>query len=287
MNSNIKEFKDTRSIIRKGKYEKGNKEVILKLNRSQNSEAIYLSENEIKLLYVKEEFKNRKYYDNCKITVSNKDSFEAARDIQRDISDKEEKVLVLNFANATHSGGGVRRGARAQEEDLCRKSTLLFSLESDDASKYYACHKKYKEIIASHGMIVSPNVEIIKDTNYELLDETKIVSVLTCAAPINTNHISQIILEDDYEVLLYDRIKYMLFIAAYLGYKHLVLGAWGCGAFSNDAELIARLFKKALEEPCIGNISVKNYFKTIEFAVLCKSKNTYNYDCFQKVFSYN
>ena len=79
----------------------------------------------------------------------------------------------------------------------------------------------------------------------------------------------------------------MLFVAAHLGYKHLVLGAWGCGAFSNDAYLIANLFKKALDEPCIGNMCVKNYFKTIEFAILCKLKNTYNYDCFRRVFSYD
>jgi len=282
--NNIKIFKDTREIIRKGKYQKGNKEINLKLNKQKNSEVIYLSEHEIQLLYAQEEFEDRRFLDECQIRVTNRDSFEAAREIQEEISNVEENVLVLNFANATHPGGGVRRGANAQEEDLCRKSTLLFSLESDEASDYYTSHKKYKEIIASHGMLISPNVEIIKDSNYELLDETKVVSVLTCAAPINTNHISQIILEDDYEVLLYDRIKYMLFVAAHLGYRYLVLGAWGCGAFSNDAGLIARLFKKALEEPCIGNMCVKNYFKTIEFAILCKSENTYNYDAFSSVF---
>lgn len=74
----------------------------------------------------------------CNISVTNRDSYEAAIKMQEKISDKNEKVLVLNFANAVHIGGGVRRGAVAQEEDLCRKSTLLCSLESDGASRYYA-----------------------------------------------------------------------------------------------------------------------------------------------------
>ena len=70
-------------------------------------------------------------------TVTNRDSFEAAREIMKsEIWNSQTptgKVLVLNFANATHPGGGVRYGDVAQEEDLCRRSTLLVSLEGDQA----------------------------------------------------------------------------------------------------------------------------------------------------------
>lgn len=34
------------------------------------------------------------------------------------------KIAVMNFANAFHAGGGVTTGESAQEECLCRTSTL-------------------------------------------------------------------------------------------------------------------------------------------------------------------
>ena len=42
--------------------------------------------------------------------------------------------------------------------------------------------------------------------------------------------------------MVYNRIVGMLKCAAYFGYKNLVLGAWGCGAFGNDAHVMSDLF---------------------------------------------
>ena len=46
---------------------------------------------------------------------------------------------------------------------------------------------------------------------------------------------------DDYDV----RIKN--YCAAAYGYTHLVLGAWGWGAFGNDSETVAALFRDAID----------------------------------------
>ena len=57
-----------------------------------------------------------------RITVSGDRSFEAAMRLQKE--DTGAKIAVMNFANAFHAGGGVVNGAGAQEECLCRTSTL-------------------------------------------------------------------------------------------------------------------------------------------------------------------
>ena len=145
----------------------------------------------------------------------------------------------MNFANPVGPGGGVRRGAKAQEEDLCRRSTLLLSLESDAAREMYDFNRNKSFVLSSDYMILTPNVEIFRDENNDLLDETFIVSVLTAAAPYvsqGTDGISQ----DEIERVFYQRILGVLQVAAAYGYKYLVLGAWGCGAFGNDANVVAQ-----------------------------------------------
>lgn len=78
----------------------------------------------------------------------------------------------------------------------------------------------------------------------------------------------------EYATLLSDRITGILSVCAKLGYKKLVLGAWGCGSFGNDPMLVARLFEKNIRQ-------FDGAFDEIEFAVL---GNGSNFDCFYRVF---
>lgn len=96
-------------------------------------------------------------------------------------------------------------------------------------------------------MILSPKVEIIRDEQGMLLAEPVIVSVLTCAAPVNSMR-DRNISDDEYEKIVYQRIRYMLRFAAHSGYRELVLGAWGCGAFGNDARIVSDAFERELKK---------------------------------------
>ena len=199
-------------------------------------------------------------------------------------SKKSKPILVLNLANPVNPGGGVRRGSKAQEEDLCRKSSLLLSLESSAASAYYKYNKSLNTYMGSDAVMVTPQVEIIKDENGSLLDESVIVSVMTCAAPMLRNGMEGLT-DQEYRDMVYGRITGMLKVAAHLGYEVLILGAFGCGAFLNDAHVVSDLFYKALKEFDYDGMEAKDFFRRIDFAVLSRSANQYNYKEFARNFS--
>lgn len=77
----------------------------------------------------------------------------------------------------------------------------------------------------------------------------------------------------------------MLKCVAYLGYRHLVLGAWGCGAFGNDAHVISNLFYKALKEMNYNKLREKDLFRRIDFAVLDRTQDQYNFKEFYRNFA--
>ena len=99
-----------------------------------------------------------------------------------------KKVCVLNFASATNSGGGVIKGSSAQEEAICRCSTLYPNLKEQRMwNQFYAPHRRAHDPLHNDDCIYTPGVMVFKsDTDYpQLLPEEKwySVNVLTCAAP--------------------------------------------------------------------------------------------------------
>ena len=87
----------------------------------------------------------------------------------------------------------------------------------------------------------------------------------------------------EYEELLRVRIRGMLKAAAYKGYRHLVLGAFGCGAFVNDARTVAKAFKDVFDTFRFPELNMDQLFASVDFAVLCR-RDTYNYDQFHALF---
>ena len=249
---NIAALQDTLSICEQGCYVKDNEKKKLKLTREQMEEARVFLPGDIQAVSEFKDFRHVHVIGRCGYSCVNADSFTLARkrteQFSYDLAKKDAKpVLVLNLANPVNPGGGVRRGAKAQEEDLCRKSSLLLSLESRNSLPYYKYNRSLHTYMGSDAVIIHPQVEIIKDENGDLLEDTIIVAVMTCAAPMLIYGMEGMD-QSEYEAMVYRRITGMLKVAAYLGYKHLVFGAFGCGAFRNDARIISDLFYKALKE---------------------------------------
>lgn len=183
--------------------------------------------------------------------------------------------LVMNFANAIHPGGGFLNGARAQEESLCRNSTLYLSLASDKAKEMYNYNRNNLNPLDSDYMLVTPDVCVFRDLNGELLQEPYNVSVVTVPAP-NKNGRAKGVEQSTLDDVMTYRLRRMLYMAARYGYRNLVLGAWGCGAFGHDTETVAGYFYKLFFEE-----GFDEFFDNVAFAILHDEEKI---DAFRRVF---
>lgn len=229
-------------------------------------------------------------FDKTIITVTSSKSFEAAMRIRKEYPD--ERIAVHNFASATNPGGGVTKGSKAQEESLCRCSTLYPVLNTaENWNNYYGFHRNRHDVRYTDTCIYSPGILIIKsddDIPKRLAKEEWCeVDILTVAAPnlrpqpnnaMNPGKDKPMKLTDRQVLELHlSRARRMLTVAASKGDQILVLGAFGCGAFMNKPEIVAEAYKKVLKE-------FDGYFKLVEFAVYCTPRDESNYTAFKKEF---
>jgi uncharacterized protein (TIGR02452 family) len=163
------------------------------------------------------------------------------------------RPLALNFANGVQPGGGFLSGALAQEEAICRSSGLYLTLEHDPM--YYA-HRQRPEPDSTDWAILSFDVPIFRSDIGELLEAPWALSFLTCAAPY-----APAIGQPRSGDLLQKRIIRVLEIASAYGFRDLILGAWGCGAFGNDPHRTASDFRDALLGRFFGD------FDRVKFAI--------------------
>lgn len=225
------------------------------------------------------------------IEVSKNTSFMAAS--QRYFYHGREHIAVLNFASAVNPGGGVKSGSSAQEESLCRCSTLYPTLNQHFIwDQYYAPNRTANDPLHTDACIWSPGIVICKldaSGNPRIDPEGwATVDVISCAAPNLREHTGNIhnpetaapvhLTSDEQYAIHLKRAKHILHIAASKRVAALILGAFGCGAFANDPWAVARAYKDALEE-------YGQYFKYVEFAVYCRDDETENYDAFRETFA--
>ena len=169
------------------------------------------------------------------------------------------RPLALNFASGVQPGGWFLDGAKAQEEVLCRSSALYQTLVND---QMYEEHRKRQSPDSTDWAIYSPDVPVFRNDGGSNLEKPWLLSFITCAAPY-----APVIGQPKSGDLLEKRIHRVLSIAKAFGYSTLVLGAWGCGAFSNDPHRTAVDFWKAIE----GDF--KGAFTDIVFAITDWSEN--------------
>ena len=230
-----------------------------------------------------------KRFEDTVVSVSKYRSLESAMFYHRKFP--EARICVHNFASATNPGGGVKKGSRAQEEAICRCSTLYPVLDTkENWRRFYKFHQDRHDAKYTDACIYTPDILIIKsDTDApRRLPEDKWckVDVITCAAPnlrerpgnaMNPSTGVQVHLSDKELLALHEkRGRHLLAAAAEQKAEIMILGAFGCGAFQNDPKVVAEAYKKVLSD-------FKGVFREVHFAVYCSPRDTANYDVFKKV----
>lgn len=165
----------------------------------------------------------------------------------------DKNIIALNFASAKNPGGGFLNGAIAQEESIARASTLYPCLLKE--KEFYNYHKKNNSPLYSDKMIYSPNVLIIRNDNGELLKEPVKCSFITSPA-VNARVAEQRgITKQQIHSTMKNRIDKIIQLSIMEKADALVLGAFGCGVFGNDADDIAKIFYEKL---CTRSEELKN-----------------------------
>ncbi|MQN00902.1 MAG: TIGR02452 family protein [Lachnospiraceae bacterium] len=167
---------------------------------------------------------------------------------------------VLNFANSRHPGGGYLSGASAQEEALCRQSTLYASIDSENAGTMYNSNMHVKDLDTDY-LLLSPCVEVFRDCHMNLLEHPHTTAVISVAAPNLFGRARGVDISGLREYYR-QRIRHILCVAVENGYHSVTLGAWGCGAFGNDPFEVADAFKDVLVNEGFGV-----YFDKVVFAI--------------------
>lgn len=276
---NVEIFEDTKRLVQT------DNRLIDAIRKSSLKQYIVKENNRIK------SSKEHRFKTPAVIFVSKKRSLEAASKYVG------QKVCVHNFASATNPGGGVLKGSSAQEEAICRCSTLYFNIsEPSIVDKYHDFHKRMlregkMDVTYNDDCIYTPDVVVFKsDTRIPEVMEGCYwynVDVITCAAPnlrpdasnyMNPDSGSAKVELTDEELknLHIKRMRKILDIAKQENEDVVILGAFGCGAFYNSPKVVAEAMQIVVNEYLYD-------FKTIEFAVFCTEKDKMNYEVFKKV----
>ena len=182
-------------------------------------------------------------------------------------------VAILNMASPLQAGGGVVRGAWAQEESLCVRTTLLPSLKDE----WYR--------LPDVGGIWSPDICVFrlpgddKDSPDRELSKADrfYVGVVTAAMlrfpELTDKNLRNARYANESDRELADRkMKAVMRILETKGVEGVVLGAWGCGAYRNPIGEIVPAFKRVLlgqqkKSKSKGNIETWGTVREVVFAI--------------------
>ncbi len=203
------------------------------------------------------------------VRVENKDCVMAAKDL----IDAGYNPAMLNLADLYTPGGLVEYGSGAQEENLCRRSSLILSLYQFSAARVrqypdlgLVCHQDQYPMDERFGGIYSGIVTFFRSTEQmgSMLEEEPVNIPVISVAALSGPRIGPdgLMLPEETEITL-DKMRTIFRIGLMQGHDSLVLSAMGCGAFANPPAHIAKLFHHVILED-----EFRDKYRMIDFAIL-------------------
>jgi uncharacterized protein (TIGR02452 family) len=199
------------------------------------------------------------------VAVMRGDCLDAAIAVRRALG---RRTALLNMANESNPGGGWLSGSAAQEENLCRRSGLIFCLA--DPFRLFPAPAPDLYPIAEFAVVYSKNVPVFRGSEadgYPFLDTVFWLGVLTAPAyrhpPTQPDAAGRDVLDEKWRGKLRQKARALLRCAALKRERALVLSAWGCGAFANPPAEVAQAFFDILHDA-----EFRGRFDAVVFAIL-------------------
>lgn len=197
-----------------------------------------------------------------------------------------EIYAVLNMANAYGPGGGYLEGMIAQEENMFRRTDCHFSISDEDMDSKEEYIQKMTDLINGKnglvyldvddprvcikgpeklkaGGVVSGYEDLAQEDYFLFFELRSAADDLRRSKPFNKESMR-------------GKIRAQLNTLQKKGIRHVVLSAFGCGAFANPPEEVAKLYKEELEK-------MPDCFDEVIFAIYNAGYGSNNYQPFYRI----
>lgn len=231
------------------------------------------------------------HHQPCRVLVVQSDLLETVRNLTVQYG---VVFAALNMANERYPGGGYTNGCAAQEENMARRSNLHFTFTSAVASKQGRSTVYTKEMTSLIGgeagrvhlsetpLVCVRGAEKFEEDSlgYEFYEPDEIFPFLelrSAAVNIGKHQGKRKRDESEVDASMKRRIEAQFATLEQRNVRHVVLSAFGCGAFGNDPHKVATMYREAVERH-------KHNFDVIAFAIFYAGRGVSNFEVFEGVF---
>lgn len=204
------------------------------------------------------------------------------------------QFACINMANQFFPGGGYTKGCRAQEENMFRRTNAHYTLTNDVLEvkeyfkkKYVVYTEEMQELISGVSGLVYINPQPLicikgsedfseDNLGYRLLAKDEIFHFIELrSAAINVSNQRKRKRDRTIKKEMEKRIYAQFQTLVTHKIRHVVLSAFGCGAFGNDPKMVASIYHKCLEKNFVKE------FDVVTFAIYFAGKGESNLSIFR------